>query len=57
MSAALARLSAAGVGTALLDRLAQTQFTVANLEPGGLGMAYPSLNRILLDNGARRGCR
>src|SRR5262249_8539341 len=49
VTAALTRLHAAGVSTTLLDRLEQAQFSVTTLAPGGLGTAFPSLNRVLLD--------
>jgi hypothetical protein len=49
VTAALTRLSEAGVNPNLLSQLGQTQFTVANLTAGALGAAFPSLNRVQID--------
>jgi hypothetical protein len=46
---ALIRLGDAGVNPSLLSRLGQTQFTVAGLTSGVLGVAYPGLNRVVID--------
>jgi uncharacterized repeat protein (TIGR01451 family) len=52
VGAALSRLQDAGVGGALLGRLAAAQFQVSDLPATELGVALPSTDRVLIDRDA-----